>query len=334
MNKNIKNFINYFLGPILFIWLSYSIYKQVRHQPNLQQSWQHIRNSFNSPMIMNLVSVLFLMIINWGIEAFKWKLAIQKIQQVSFITAFKAILSGVSFSVSTPNRIGEYLGRVLYMDEGNRIKAVALTIVGSLSQLIITIYMGFIGLIILMPDLESSHMISSIWINVMLYGALAALLTLTLFYFRLSWLIKWIDRLPGFGRYAYMVKALEEFNATLLLQLLSLSAIRFLVFFAQYYLLFRLFEVNIGWWQCLWAVSVLFLVLAIIPTFAIAELAQRGYIAKTIIGLYSTNIAGIVFTTVGIWFINLVLPAITGSLLILSIKKIFTNKNTNSSTGK
>ena len=278
-------------------------------------------------MVWNFVIVVALMIINWAIEAFKWKLAIQKIQKINFITAFKAVLSGVSFSVSTPNRIGEYLGRILYMKEGNRIKAISLTILGSMSQLIITLFMGFIGLIIIMPELESSHMVSSIWIKVTTYGVLAALLTLTVFYFRLSWLVKWVDRIPGASKYAHWIRALEDFNATLLLQLLSLSALRFLVFFAQYYLLFRLFEVNIGWWQSLWAVSVSFLVLAIIPTFAIAELAQRGYIAKTIVGLYSANIAGIVFTSVSIWFINLVIPAITGSLLILGIKKILTNKN-------
>lgn len=327
MNKNIKFFINYFLGPLLFIWLSYSIYTQLRHQPNLKESLRHIRESLSNSMVWNLVIVIALMIINWAIEAYKWKIAIERIQKIDFKTAFKAVLSGVSFSVSTPNRIGEYLGRVLYMDEGNRIKAISLTIVGSMSQLIITLLMGFIGLILIMPELESSQMVSSIWIRVTVYGVLATLLTLTLFYFRLSWLVKWVDRLPGGGKYAHWIRALEDFNATLLLKLLSLSALRFMVFFAQYYLLFRLFEVNVGWWKSLWAVSVSFLVLAIIPTFAIAELAQRGYIATTIIGLYSANISGIIFTSVSIWFINLVIPAITGSLLILGIKKIITNKN-------
>jgi Lysylphosphatidylglycerol synthase TM region len=327
LNKNIKIFINYFLGPLLFVWLSYSIYNQVRRQPNLEKSWQHICESFNSPMIWNLVIVMALMVVNWAIEAFKWKLSIQKIQKINFFTAFKAVLSGVSFSVSTPNRVGEYLGRVLYVEEGNRIKTISITIVGSMSQLIITLLMGFTGLIILRPELESSHMVSFIWIRVTLYGVLAVLVTLTLFYFRLSWLIKWVDRLPASSKYAHWVKALEDFNATILLKLLSLSALRFLVFAIQYFLLFRLFEVDVSWWQGFWAVSVSFLVLSVIPTFAIAELAQRGYIAKTIIGLYSTNITGIVFTTVSIWFINLVIPAITGSLLILSIRKIFSNKN-------
>ena len=124
-------------------------------------------------MIWNLVAVLVLMLVNWTIETFKWKLAVQKIQQVGFFTAFKAVLSGVSFSVTTPNRVGEYLGRVLYMNEGNRLKAISLTITGSISQLIVTLVMGLAGLIILRSPIETSRMISSFWIDILIWGVVA-----------------------------------------------------------------------------------------------------------------------------------------------------------------
>ena len=142
LNKNIKIFLNYFLGPLLFLWLSYSIYNQVKHQPDLKTSWIKIKQSLQSAEIWDLAIVIFLMIINWSIEALKWKISIQKVQPISFSRSFRAILSGVSFSVSTPNRIGEYLGRILYMEEGNRLRVISLTIVGSMSQLIITLFAG------------------------------------------------------------------------------------------------------------------------------------------------------------------------------------------------
>ena len=327
LNKNIKIFINYFLGPLLFVWLSWSIYHQIKQQPGLEQAWQRIRESLNSPMLWNLVAVILLMMVNWSIEAIKWKISIGKIQQVSFGKAIKAVLSGVSFSVSTPNRMGEYLGRVLYMDEGNRLKTISITIAGSISQLIITLLMGSIGLLMLQSNIESGNLISPMWMKVILSGTIATLLVLTLFYFRLPWLIKWVDRLPGSKRFVYLIRALEDFSATLLLRLLSLSLLRFIVFIVQYYLLFHLFDVNISWWQVYWPVSVSFLVMAVIPTIAIAELAQRGKVVATIVGLYSSNGLGMTFATAGIWFINLILPAIAGSLLILSIKKIYTAKN-------
>lgn len=278
-------------------------------------------------MIWNLFAVIVLMAINWSIEAIKWKISVAKIQKVSFIRACKAILSGVSFSVSTPNRMGEYLGRILYMDEGNRLKTVSLTIVASMSQLIITLLMGCIGLLILFPRIEAAGMLASPWNSVLFYGVLIALIVLTLFYFRLPWLVKWTDRLPGSKKFVHLIRVLEDFDARLLVKLLLLSAIRFLVFIIQYYLLFRLFEVNVTWWQGYWATSVSFLVLAVIPTFAIAELGIRGKVALNFLGLFSSNGLGITITAGCIWFINLVIPAIIGSLLILGIKKIFRYKN-------
>lgn len=329
LNKNIKIFINYFLGPVLFVWFTYSIYQQIKQQPNIEKSWQHIRQSFSSTMIWNLVAVFLLMIANWTVETIKWRLAVRKIQQVSFFTAFKAVLSGVSFSVITPNRVGEYLGRVLYMNEGNRLKAVSLTITGSLSQLLITLLMGLIGLLVLRKPLEDSHTLSSLWMDVLLYGVFMVTFILTLFYFRLSWLVKWIDKLPGSKKFAWLIKALEEFNATLLLQMLSLSALRFIIFIVQYYLLFRLFDVDVSWWQGWWTVSVSFLVMAIVPTIALfTDLGLRGKVSLKLIGLFGTNSLGISLTAATIWLINLIIPALAGSLLILSIRKIFKPKVT------
>ena len=326
VHRNIKLFVNYFLGPLLFLWLSWSIYRQIQEQPNLEKAWQSILSALNSPLIWNLAAVMLLMIANWSIEAFKWKISVKAVQEISFLKAFKAVLSGLSFSVSTPNRVGEYLGRVLYMNEGNRLRTISITIVGSMSQLIVTLFMGCMGLLLLRSRLETNGFISSPWMQVVLSGTITALIVLTLFYFRLSWLTRWADRLPGSSRFSYLVRALEDFDATILLRLLSLSALRFIVFIVQYYLLFGLFNVDVSWWQALWSVSVSFLVMAVIPTFAIAEIGLRGEISIKLLGMFSGNNLGIWMSSITIWLINLILPAMVGSLLILSIRKIFTGK--------
>ena len=329
LNKNIKIFLNYFLGPLLFLWLSYSIYNQVKHQPDLKTSWIKIKRSLQSAEIWDLAIVIFLMILNWSIEAMKWKISIEKVQPISFSRSFKAILSGVSFSVSTPNRIGEYLGRILYMEEGNRLRVISLTIVSSMSQLIITLFAGSVGLFFIMNTSTPGDMmpgLDSFWLQALQYGVILCLLILTGLYFRLSLLVNLVDKLRNVNRYSWLISSLRDIDATLLFKLLSLSATRYVVFVVQYFLLFRLFEVSIEWWECFWAVSVIFLVLAIIPTFAIAELGLRGKVSLKLIGLFSTNSLGISMATATIWIINLVLPAIAGSLLILSVK-IFKYRN-------
>ncbi len=322
LNRNSKTFINYFLGPLLFIWLSWSIYHQVQKQPQLETAWQSIRDAFTGPLIWNLLLVIILMVFNWSLEAVKWKISVKLVQPVSFGKAFRAVLSGVSFAVSTPNRIGEYLGRMLYMNEGNRLRTISITIVGSLSQLIITCSMGCAGLIIMRPYIESAGIITHLWFSVILSGAFVVTGGLLLFYFRLSRITRWLEMIPRIRRYTYLVSAVDNLSTVLLFKLLALSCLRFLVFIAQYAIIFPLFAVDLELWQVLWGVSVAFLIMAVIPTIALIELPLRGRTMTMILGLFTVNHLGISLATAAIWLINLVIPAIIGSLLMLGLKKL------------
>lgn len=123
------------------------------------------------------------------------------------------------------------------------------------------------------------------------------------------------------------MEAVADCSPRLLLYMLFISLLRFGVFILQYGLLFALFDVQLGAAQVLWTISVAFLVMAIIPTIAIAELAQRGKVVIALTGLYSSNELGMTFATAGIWFINLIIPAIIGSLLILRMRKIVSEES-------
>ena len=53
-----------------------------------------------------------MMFLNWLVEALKWRYMISKIENISIMTAYRAVLTGITVSTFTPNRIGEYGGRV------------------------------------------------------------------------------------------------------------------------------------------------------------------------------------------------------------------------------
>jgi hypothetical protein len=98
------------------------------------------------------------------------------------------------------------------------------------------------------------------------------------------------------------------------------------VFIGQYYLLFDVFDVHVTAAQVAGSVSVIFLVLSIVPTIAvITELGMRWKIGIEVVQLFDSNITGILATSLAIWIINLVIPALIGSLLILGIK-LFNNR--------
>ena len=328
LHKNIKIFFNYILGPLLGAWLFYSLYKQVKGQPHLQNAIELIKQAPLGNHASKFWTVVILVFANWGIEARKWQLLMKGVERISYFVAFKAVLSGLTLSLNTPNRIGEYGGRILYVQEGNRIKAISLSIAGSMSQLIVTLMMGCTGLLLLINQQPSGDFIlglSFFWVKILLLLSAGAALLLLFIYFRLSWLIKIIEKIPPFVKYARYISVLEDFHAKVLLRLLSLSFVRFTVFVIQYILLLQALNIDITWMQGFWIISILFLVLAVVPSFAIADLGIRGKFSVGLLALYSSNTIGIIGATFGIWFINLFIPAVAGSILILGTK-IFKEK--------
>lgn len=328
MNKSIKIIINWVIGPLLAAWLFYSLYNQVKQQQGIYDGILLIKQApfgKQAPLFWLIVVLAFC---NWGLESKKWQILINRLYPIKFFTAIKSVLSGVALSLNTPNRIGEYVGRVLFVQEGKRLQAVSLSMVGGIAQLTITMLMGTLGLVVIitqMVDGEQLMGLSKIWLRTFTLFSFLGTTFLSLFFFKLSWLIRLIDKLPFAQKVEKYINILENFDVKILLRLLFLSFLRYIIFVLQYVLMFKLLNVQVDFWQGFWAITVLFWVLAVVPTIAIAELGIRGKFAVALLNLYSNNIIGIIGTTFGIWFINLFIPAIIGSSLILG-KKIFKEK--------
>lgn len=324
LSKNIKLIIKYVAGPVVFCILAISIYHQVQRQPNWKDSFSQIFDSLSGDGLSKILLVVALMLLNWGIEARKWQLSLRHFIDISFFRSFKAVFTGTTMAFFTPNRVGEYFGRILFIPEGKRIQAISLTIVCSIAQLMVTIFAGVGGLVFLSSHIETKIPGSSavlFWLQLLLYVSVVGGILLTLFYFRLSWLVRLIKKVTVVSKYIRYVKVLEQFNSNILLRILSLSLLRYIVFLFQYYLLFQVFKVNMAWWESFWVVSVMFIVLAIAPTVAfLTDLGIRARTSIELVQFFSTNVVGILATSLSIWLINLVIPALIGSLLILGIK--------------
>ncbi|MEO6489629.1 MAG: lysylphosphatidylglycerol synthase domain-containing protein [Ferruginibacter sp.] len=321
MNKNIKLIINYLLGPLLFALLTWSLYKQIIHQPDVEQRWKQIRISWQD---YRFWIVFILMFLNWGIEAKKWQLLIAPLEKFSLLRSFKAILAGCSITMLTPNRIGEYGGRIMYVSEPIRLRAISLTILGSISQLSVTMIMGTVALAIL----QSLHIVTPAdngilsWLlsAPLFYTSVAFTVILLLLYFRVHFLVSVISRIKVPQKLMNHIAVLDIFTGKQLLRILFLSFFRYMVFILQYVLLLKVMDVNISITISFLLLSVFYLVMVVAPTVGFTELPVRATATVMLFGLFSTNILGIQAAAFGIWLINLVLPAIMGSLLIFGIK--------------
>ena len=102
-------------------------------------------NEIDTTQVYLFISVILLMPLNWLIESFKWKYLVRKLEHISIVKSIKAVFTGITFAIFTPNRIGELGGRVFVLKKEHRTKAVFATATGSLSQMMITIILGVIS---------------------------------------------------------------------------------------------------------------------------------------------------------------------------------------------
>ena len=306
------------MALVLTFWFIYDRIFTTQNLGEIQRYFsQHL--SVGANLWMLIVAVL-LTGFNWGLETYKWRFLILRIERISFGRAFKAVLSGVTVSVFTPNRIGEYAGRVVYINEGDRIQAALITVISSLSQLIITLLVGALcGLFYLeayQPQIVGDL---SIYIGIQLYIILFVLVIFT--FINTSFLTILLNRIKFLAkRFAKYTGVFEYYSQSQLLKVLGFSALRYLVFSVQCFLLLRFFGVQISGYEALILIPVYFISLTAIPTITLAELGVREVVAITIFSVITTNEIGLVSTSFTIWLINLAIPALIGVVFVLRAK--------------
>jgi hypothetical protein len=306
--------------------LFFTVAQQLRKQPHWRESVHEMFLAVLGEQRWKLFVMFGLMAVNWTIESLKWKIALKPVQPIRFLQAFKAILAGTCIASFTPNRVGEYLGRMLYVDNGNKVLSVTSTILCSMSQMLVTLGAGTMGILLFssLPFYFGISWITPSFFRIAAFLAGVGAVGLGLVYFRFDPLVRRLNKWIRKNRIAISLP--ENFQFLPLLRILLLSAVRYSVFLLQYFLLFSLFGIPLDPQQVFTGVSVMFVLMSIIPTLTfLTDLGFRWLAGIQIFQVYTTNTAGILAVSLGIWLINLIIPALIGSLLILRIK-LFQNK--------
>ncbi len=277
-----------------------------------------------------LVFIFILLLINLGLEAYKWRLLIEKTENVSFINSVKAVLGGMAVSVFTPNRVGEFVGRVFVLKKTDPLRGILLTIVGSISQLLVTIVFGTIAFLLFAPVFLSKYLPDSIWlINGFSFTLIIASIIYTTLFFNISVLHRVSFIIPSkySSRLQSSIDAIADFTRWQLLSIVSLSALRYVVFSTQFFLALRLMGVQHPVFQCYVIISLIYLALAAIPSVALSEIGVRGSVSVFLFGLVAgsqglnnTDSLAIISAATFIWLVNIGLPSLVGVWVVLRLK--------------
>ena len=296
--NRLRSWGNKSIGLILFVVCLVAIYNKVAHNENLNQYSADIKVQFEKVTFFEWAVLLLLFLLNYLMEAIKWQNLLASWSPISILKSYKSVLIGQAFAFFTPARSGDYVGRILLLPPGSKIKGVAQLAWSSYAQLIITISIGSIALFFNLPFFP--------WIKWFMPVGLAAALVV---YFHPGQFKGWLNKINKL-----------QIENSLKLNLLGISFLKYTIFVLQYTWAVKMLNIpiaNIDLWT---ALGVLFLLLSIIPSISLTDLVIRGQIIVVLLEPYFNNSLMLICLSTIIWAVNFLLPAIIGAFLLINFR--------------
>lgn len=294
------------VGIVLFLVCSMAIYKKVI----VTEQWHHLQNALLTHLysiaIWQWLVLFLLMFLNFWTESMKWKTVVENTHPINCIHALKIIFVSQAFAFFTPNRIGEYAGRTLFLESNHKAIGIAQMAWTSYAQLLITICFGCAAVSIQMAYYP---WLQHVWIlGVQFILPFLVIIGIVLFFYQKKWK----------GRLGFLNSI--QITNTIKIQLLIWSIARYAIFISQYFWVAYLLKMDIAYSTLLLSLAILFLLLSILPTISITELVIRGQLFIMILVPFYTHTLNIVSLSSIIWGVNFLFPSIIGTCLLLSFK--------------
>jgi len=267
-----------------------------------------------------LIFSFLLVIANWSIETIKWKYLIRNILDLPFLKLFRSVITGITIGLITPNRIGEIPARAMLLNNKERLKdLIVVTIIGGYSQMLATLLFGCLALFFSVRLF--AYFSTPIFIILPLVIITICLLLIYFYTNELKpvfYKIKYFKKKNLFGEIANQTKGD-------LLYVLALSVVRYIIFFSQYYIIFKALGIEFENYNQLFLIPIYFLIASFIPTLIISELGVRGSVALFVFASLSNNGVLIVTSSILLWAINVATPALFGVLYLKEFKVLKEN---------
>ena len=253
---------------------------------------------------IQIVLVIGLMPLNWLFEAKKWQL-LTKQDGISLLHAMKGVMLGVSMNTFLPMGAGAVAGRILLLDNKQRMGYVPVLVLTQWLQTLVTLLFGSIGITMIIKEVGTTVFVSArgFWVVV----GLIAVLLVVVGYILLNKKIAIIG----------YIKSILIYTKLDWLILLMFSTLRYLVFLVQFVLLAMIFSPELSLQLILGCATWVFVARTIVPRLSNLEtLGIRGAAAFYFCLVFNLSFPGVLLTIVALWFINLLIPSLLGFLLL------------------
>jgi len=282
----------------------YVVIDQLRAVSNIHEQKDLIQKSISQKSLWFLV-VVFLMPINWLLEALKWWVMMRNVSQVTFFQSIQSTLMGVAAGVATPWRSGEFIGRLFSIDEKLYLHSFYFSMLGGMAQAFVTASVGLAFL----PAFLPSPFVAGVCVGISI--------ALLVAYFHFDSVSLWLPRLPVVSKYLKDYSSAKHPQLSTLFIVLLISGLRYGIYTLQWVLIANMLGVSDSWLALIAAVCVSLLLQSIAPALPLLDIAVRSGIALFVFAMISQNTIAIVVSTIIIWMLNLATPALLGSIWML-----------------
>jgi hypothetical protein len=317
LTASAKKIFSYLLKAVILVLAFLFIYHRVNNNDNLRQFENLIARISRNQVIITMSLIVLLMIVNWLLESLKWQYLTRKLVKITAWEAIEAVFCGLTWAIFTPNRIGEYGGRVMFLPNRKRIHGVFAMAVGSFAQNVITNITGLLAALWFIYHFLEIN----IWVYLgIVLLILLFLVLLLIFYFNIKWLVGILDKVSFLKKYRRFFDIMGRYANRELLIVVGYSLARFFVFSFQYYLVIHLLLPELPFFEMMMTVIVFIFIQSAMPSLDLLDIGVRSFTAAHLF-LYITNQQiAIIAAVSSIWLVNLIIPAILGSVFVLKLK--------------
>ncbi|MEI7981797.1 MAG: hypothetical protein WCI71_09080, partial [Bacteroidota bacterium] len=221
--------------------------------------------------------------------------------------------------------------RVFILQKASHAEGILITILGSISQLLVTVLAGSAAMLIFIPRYMAD---SALGHGYLFYSLLTLIVSFDLLlmglFFNVSFLTSLKERIlkNGLTRLRKFFRVFAFYHNKEIGVVMLMSLLRYIVFSFQFFILLRLAGIPLPFYCAQLLISLIFFIMAIIPTVALAELGIRGSVSLFVLGLYfahtdpsyiTCNLCIFAASTF-LWLINLGIPALLGTFFVFRLQ--------------
>ena len=276
------------------------------------------------------LAIAALVPVNLGLEAAKFAALLPQARRPGLAESLARVCAGLTVGVFTPNRVGEYLGRLARAHPGERGATVVATLLGGAAQWVPLLWGGAVAALAwplfagATSPLPGWHLAAALAVGALLIGG----------FLRLGGAVAWAARgsvrlgalLPGRRAAA----ALASLRARLLplaraassrprrlRAALAISWLRYGIYVTQLALAFAYCGLEASPAVAAAGTAAILLAQALLPVPAVVQALARIELARLLWGGYAPNEVGLATASLLVFVLNLGLPALVGLGVIL-----------------